>query len=304
MPEHYWQAKKVAVTGSSGFLGRHFTTTLSQLGTEVIPVAHTSVDLLDYDQTASALRSANIVINCAAVDGNAEFKARYPAKIFDSNIKIASNILNACRNLGVDDVVMISSSEVYSPKAPSPIKEVHDYRQYNSHSSNGYVLSKEFGEILATLLSQQCGVRTYLPRPSNIYGPADHFGSQNSRVIPTFIERISNREPITIWGDGTQTRQFTYVSDVVNAILTMVEKQQTGPLNISTSETISIQELANLIYKRFALEPDIILDTNKPQGPSCRILDSSKVEELIGFKFLSLRLGIQKTVNWFLESKT
>jgi nucleoside-diphosphate-sugar epimerase len=163
-------------------------------------------------------------------------------------------------------------------------------------------LSKILCEILSNKYYREYGIRIYLPRPGNTYGPGDHFGKSNSRVIPTFIERIADGKSISIRGDGSQIRQFTHVADVVESILALVERQFIGAVNISTSETVSVRELANIICQYFKTTPNVDLDPSMSKGDRTRILDCSRLARLIDFEFLPLGKGIWETVAWYLHS--
>ncbi len=299
MKNNYWGNKKVVVTGGFGFLGSHFVKKLKTLNVSVISPSHNLIDLLDCDQTKTTLKGADVVINCAALDGNAEFKMKQNPEIFDCNLRIISNILNAAKAYKIQDVVFVSSIDVYSLRAPNPISENDDYRNYDDYLSNDYVLSKKFGEILSDLYSKENDFRVYTPRPSNIYGPNDHFAESTNRVIPSFIRKVAADEPIEIWGDGSQTRQFIYIDDVVQAILTMVEKGYADKLNISTNEQISIIELAGLIYQLFNKKPNITFNVTKNSGAKNRILNTSKMYELIDFIPIPLKKGLTETIEWY-----
>lgn len=304
MQNSFWKNKKVIVTGSSGFLGGHFVYELKKLQSKVIPASHDIADLLDYNQTNSIFKNAEVVINCAAIDGNTEFKMRHAAEILDNNLRITSNVLNAAKANKVKDLVIFSSAEIYSPDAPTPMKEEDDYRLYNEYTQNGYVLSKRYSEILSDLYRKEFNLQIYLPRPSNIYGPNDHFGKNENRVIPSFIKKIAAGKPIEIWGDGLQIRQFIYVKDAVYSVLSMVEKNYTGVLNVSTNEFVSVLDLSKIIYKCFNKIPNISLNPTKSIGVKNRILDTSKMYELINFKLASLENGIQQTINWYQNSNS
>lgn len=299
MKNNYWENKKVVVTGSFGFLGSHFVKKLKTFHASVVSISHDSIDLLDYNQTSAIVKGADVVINCAALDGNAEFKMKHGAKIIDCNLKIVLNILNAVKAHKIQDVVLISSADIYSSKAPNPLSENDDYQNYDDYVSNGYILSKKFGEILSSFYVKEYGLRVYTPRPTNIYGPNDHFKKTTNRVIPSFIRKVFSDEPIEVWGDGLQTRQFIYVDDVVQTILVMVEKGYLDKLNISTNENISIIELAQLIYKLFNKKPNITFDVNKNVVINNRILDTTKMHELIDFTPASLEKGLIKTIKWY-----
>lgn len=299
MQRNYWKNKKVIVTGSGGFLGGHFVRELSELQSQVVSAPHDIIDLLDFDKTKSLFRNADVIINCAALDGNSEFKVRHAAEILDSNLRITLNVLNAAKANAVKDIVLFSSAEIYSPDAPNPIKEEDDYRLYNEHTLNGYILSKRYGEILSDLYCKEFNLQIYLPRPSNIYGPNDHFSEIDNKMIPSFIKKVAVGEPIEIWGDGLQIRQFIYVKDVVYSVFSMIEKNYSDVLNISTEEFISILDLAKIIYKCFDKKPNINFNFTKATRVQNRILDTSKMNKLIDFKPVSLELGLRQTINWY-----
>lgn len=303
MVTKFWKNKKIVVTGGGGFLGSNFVKILKILNARVISKPHKKTDLLNYDDTKTLLRSAEIVINCAALDGNTEFKLKHAAQILDTNLRITSNILNSARENGIKEVVLISSAEIYSTEAPNPIKENDDYHEYNGHIANGYILSKRYGEVLAELYQSEYGIKTYLPRPSNIYGPGDNFSDSSNRVIPSFIRKALNGTSIDIWGDGSQIRQFIYVEDVVRSVLTMVEKGYADKMNVSTNEFVSILDLAKKVYKHLNISPKINLDDSKSVGARNRILDVSQMHNLIDFQPESLDSGLKKTINWYKKNK-
>lgn len=296
---NFWRNKKVIVTGSSGFLGKAFVRILNEFNANLVFPTHDEVDLLNFNDTNNLLKDADVVINCAALDGNAEFKNEHSAQIFDTNLRITSNVLNAAKINKVKDVVLISSSEIYSDEAPNPIKEDDDYRKYNNHVLNGYILSKRNSEILSDLFRKEYGINIYLPRPTNIYGTGDNFGESTNRVIPSFIKRAAAGESIEIWGDGSQVKQFIYEDDVVFSTMTMVENQYSEKLNIATKESISILELAEKIYKYFDNEPNIICDKSKSVGGKSRYLDTTNLQNLIDFTPISLDEGLINTVEWY-----
>lgn len=326
MTESYWKSKKVIVTGGTGFLGSHFVEHLLKLGAEVVclsrfhgknnkrifllkklqlsRLALKKIDLLDYSKVKKGFRNADVIINCAAMDGNAEFKIKHAAEIMDGNLRIISNVLHIAKENEIRNVVLVSTAEVYSLQAESPIVEEDDYRKYNDCTGNGYVLSKRYSEILGSLYEEQYGINVFLPRPTNMYGPRDHFSDQISQVIPSMIKKVLNGEPIEIWGGGSQVRQFIYVKDAVRSMLRMVETNKHHRLNIAAGKPISILKLAKLIMAVIGKKEEIIFDKAKQTGAKFRVLDTTKLNSIVGFEFRSLGKGIKEMVEWYNKERS
>lgn len=317
---NFWKGKNVLVTGAEGFVGSHFAEELllsgaSVLGTSFVEsVINTNdftgnkgnihiikIDLLDFDAFWDSVSGKNIntIIHCAALDGNAEFKAKNSARIMDENSRMVSNVLNVAKKGGVPNVVLLSSAEVYAAQAVSPIVEEEDYQKYFAGESNGYVLAKIFSEVLGKLYAKQYNINVFFPRPTNIYGPRDKFDAHSNRVVPSMVYKILHEENIEIWGDGTQVRGFIYVKDLVYSILKMVESGKHQVMNIATNESISILELAKLIAATLKKEARITLLENKPMGVRARVLDNTKLQSIMDTPPRSLVEGLRTTVAWY-----
>ncbi len=321
-----WRGKTVLVTGGNGFLGSHMVRLLSDLGATTFSVTRQPVaafesagkakgtvktfqiDLLDSVEIRAFCETRkpyiDVLIHCAGVDGNLAFKMGHPADIVTENVQLASNVLEAARLGEIKDVVVISSAEIYSGIAKSPLQESDDFTAKFPFPSNGYVLSKVIVEILGQVYSMQYGLRVYLPRPTNLYGPGDSSGVDRGRVIPAMLSKILNSGIVDIWGDGKQSRSFMHVEDAARAILLMVSKQRVGPLNIATSEVISIEGLADTIFKLAGKPKRIACDNSKPVGQKNRILSVQLLYEILDFEPRSLSQGLKDTINWYVnESK-
>ena len=323
MIKKFWQGKKALVTGGAGFIGSHFVEELSNKGSFVKCfylkknkildrlkklqnsnlIEFIQADLLDYKKLKQLCTNIDLVINCAALDGNSEFKKKYSALILDTNIKIVLNILNCAKENNIKNVVLMSSAEIYPKSAKSPISEEDDYRKNFDRIDNGYVLSKRFTELIGLTYAKQFGINVFIPRPTNAYGPGDKFDKKSNRVIPSMIKKILNNKDIEIWGDGSQVRGFIYVKDLVHTILKMVEFKNYRILNIATTESMSILELAKLISKLSGKKERIKLKNTKSPGIKKRILDASKLCFFIDFQTIPLKKGLKTTLDWYLNNK-
>lgn len=313
MNKAYWKNKIVLITGADGFVGSHFFLELQNEGVKVIgsvlkkeknsrlKKGLVKLDVLDRKNLSDICKSKkiNLIIHCAALDGNSEFKKKNSARIINENIQMALNILDTVKENKIRELVLISSAEIYAYSAKSPIKEEEDYLRHLPDLSSGYVASKVKAEILARLYSSKFGLKIMLPRPTNIYGPGDKIESGANRVIPNMISSILSDKNVDIWGNGNQVRGFVYIEDFIRAIMCLLEKKEYSPVNIATDESISIKNLAKLIAKISSRKIKLVFDKNKPIGVNRRILDVQKLNSLIDFKPLSLREGLERTIKQY-----
>lgn len=305
-----WKNKKVLVTGAEGFVGSYFFSELRNKGVHVVGSVLkkeknsgvkgriVKLDVLDKKRLNDVckLEKINLIIHCAALDGNPEFKKNNSERIIDENVRMALNILNVAKENKIHELVMFSSAEIYAEIAKSPIKEGDDYKKIFPEINNGYVAAKVTIEILANLYSEQFGLKIMLPRPTNIYGPEDKLRNRSNRVIPSMIKNILLNNKVEIWGDGNQKRNFIYIDDFVKYIICLIEKNEFSVINISSAEEISIKALAKLIAKISKRKIALIFDKNKSVGVKKIWLDITKLNSLVNFKPLSLREGLKKTI--------
>ncbi|MFD8491816.1 NAD-dependent epimerase/dehydratase family protein [Amycolatopsis sp. NPDC059657] len=319
----YWAGRTVIVTGGLGFLGSHFVEALLAEGAEVVclhrgdrfgrlaqlppaPGLRTlELDLLDEQELQAAVKycapTVHAMVHCAALDGNASFKIKNSARILDQNLRFTSNVLNCARDHEVEDTVVVSSAEIYATEDGAIVSEDQDFRRSMRYSSNGYYLSKVFGEVLAELFRDQFGMRVFLPRPTNIYGPRDGFHGPVGRVIPSMLGKLAAGEDLEIWGDGSQTRSFIHVADMVKATLRLVADGRHRTFNVGTAESVSILELATTLADMLGEPERLKLLRDEPTGPSGRQLDVSRMAEVIDFVPRPLSAGLRETVRWYRE---
>ena len=141
-------------------------------------------------------------------------------------------------------------------------------------------------------------------RPFNPYGPRESFDPKDSHVIPSLIRRAIRREnPFVVWGDGAQARAFEYVEDLVEGIILAMEKKvDADPINLGSSNPISIHDIAKLVLKLTEYDASIVWDKGKPQGVRSRKADMSKAWNTLGWKpKISTEEGLKKTLEWYLK---
>nr|BAC57025.1 4-ketoreductase [Micromonospora griseorubida] len=321
MTRDRWANRSVVVTGALGFIGSHFVEELAARGADVLGLyrsehravrdelsAHDRVrllpvDLLDerrlrqvFEHEASG---AQTIVHCAALDGNAAYKRAHSAEILDANLRVASNLLNCVRDFGVEDVTVLSSAEAYCGPTASPAREDDARCRTVRSGENGYVLSKLITEILAEQYRRQYGFGVHLVRPANVYGPRDSFDGPASRVIPAMIARAESGGEIEIWGDGQQTRSFVYVTDLVRAALALVETGKFHSLNVTTDETVSMLDLARVVFSVTGRTARIHHKPAQPVGAPGAVLDTTRMREVVDYTPRTLREGLEETVRWY-----
>ncbi|MGW2955754.1 NAD-dependent epimerase/dehydratase family protein [Streptomyces eurythermus] len=323
MTSGHWAGRTVLVTGALGFIGSHFVERLATEGATVIglhrsdrPVIRKEltalagdrlrlarVDLGDEHETRAAFRylapHIDAVLHCAALDGNARFKREHSAEILDANVRTTAHLLNCAREFEVDNVLLLSSSEVYCVPRSAPASEDEDVRRSPQYTENGYVLSKIFGEILADHHQRQFATRVFRIRPGNVYGPRDSAAGAHNRVIPSMVARAASGREIEIWGDGSQTRSFIHVSDLVRCALRVVETGKYDVVNVGSAEEVSILELARLVAAALDVPSRVRTEPGRPAGAAVRRLDLTRMREVIDSEPRPLREGLRDTVRWY-----
>jgi UDP-glucose 4-epimerase len=254
---------KAVVTGGAGFIGSHLTEELvnHDFSVTVIDDLYSgkisniepllSTNKMTFIQESitnlSALNrifsDADYVFHLAAL-GSVPQSVEQPEAYHEININGTFNVLLAARQNKVKKVIYTSSAAVYGDDPELPKRE-----DMIPCTISPYAVTKLTGEYYCNAFHAAYGLPTVCLRFFNVFGPRQDPNSQYAAVIPNFIKRILEGDPPIIYGDGKQTRDFTYVSDVVQAMITVAENDATGIFNISRGETITINDLADTIIR-------------------------------------------------------
>lgn len=312
-------AKKVVVTGGSGFIGAHLVRALLHAGNSVVVIDNLirgdasrlddlkgdleicDLDVRDETALVHAFRGADVVMHLAAVNGTENFY-RQPELVLDVGIRGALAVVNACRRADVPDLVVASSAEAYQTPPVIPTPETVPLMLPDSINPRySYGGSKIISELIAFNYGRDHFRRLQVFRPHNVYGP--QMGSKH--VIPQLIERIRRIQAedrsggtisLPILGSGEQTRAFCYVDDAVKGILTMYERGEHREIyHIGNDQEVSIGELARLIGQVLQVRLQLI-PSEAPEGEtSRRCPDISKMRALGYQPAISLEEGLRMT---------
>lgn len=314
----FWRKRRVLVTGGSGFIGSHVVDRLLSLGAEVTAAAFGDLSNLDgvkdrirladvnltrLDVCTEMCRDQSVVLNIAHVDGSAAFKKARPAFILRQNMSISLNMMEAAGKCHVERFLVMSSAEVYPHDAIDPTPETEAFRNMADRPTDGYCWSKRMSELSARIYAAEYGIKMAIARPNNVYGPRDYFDDEKGRVIPMFIKRAIQGEPIAIWGTGDTIRTFLYVEDVARGLIDLVEKYPEGdPVNLGGEQEISLRELAELVVRISGSKTEIVCDATKPSGAARRTSDAGKARRVLGFRpDVSIETGLRRTIEDYLS---
>ncbi len=305
----FWSERRVVVTGGAGFLGSCVVEQLRAKGcAEIVVPRSRDYDLVQMDAVQRLYRDAkpDLVIHLAARVGGIGANQANPGRFFYDNLMMGTQLIEVGRQRGLKKFVATGTICAYPKFAPIPFKEDDIWNGYPEETNAPYGLAKKMMLAQSQAYRDQYGFHSIVLFPVNLYGPRDNFDLQTSHVIPALIRKCASakeegRTVITLWGDGSPTREFLYVEDAAEGILLAAEHYDGNlPVNLGTGEEISIRDLAQLIAAEVGFSGQIQWDATKPNGQPRRCLDVSRAKQLFGFQAKhGLRDGVKKTVQWF-----
>jgi len=315
-----WKEKRVLVTGGAGFIGSTLVESLVDVGANVSVIDSlengrmeniakvlneiecAKGDLRDPAVCLRACKDIEVVFNLAAKVAGVAYNSRHPAEMFRTNVAIGMNMMEAARVSDVELFLNVSSACVYRRNSSVPTPESEGFVDEPEPSNLGYGWAKRVLELEGRLYAKEYGMTISTIRPFNSYGPRDHFDLESGHVIPSLVRKVvDGQNPITVWGDGSQTRSFIYVTDTVRGMLLAAESSEVAePINIGNAEEISIGDLARLIISLAGKDTRIIFDKTKPSGQPRRRPDVQKASRLLGFEArVDLKEGLMRTIDWY-----
>lgn len=308
----FWNSRRVCVTGGAGFLGSYVVEKLQQRGAKdvFIPTIE-EYDLVERDSILKMLSDANpdIIIHLAANVGGIGANRERPAEFFYDNLMMGAQLIHESWKTGVEKVVAIGTVCAYPKFTPVPFKEESLWDGFPEETNAPYGLAKKMMLVQSQAYRDQYGYNSIWLIPVNLYGPRDNFNLQSSHVIPALIRKCIQAQEdgtaVTVWGDGSPTREFLYVEDAAEGILQATEKyNQSDPVNLGSGEEISIKALVEKIAELTGFTGELIWDTSKPNGQPRRALNTDKAAELFGFRAqVQFEEGLKRTVRWYRENR-
>jgi UDP-glucose 4-epimerase len=308
---------EVLVTGGAGFIGSELVRQLVEKGAKVLVVDNLVngkrenlsglpeervqlivEDIRDGQRMAELLAGVDTVFHLACM--GVRHSIHSPQENHEVNATATLNLLSAAKAAGVKRFVYVSSSEVYGTARWAPMTEEHP-----TYPNTVYGASKLAGECYARAFYQTYGYPTVVVRPFNTYGPRCHHEGDSGEVIPKFLLRCLARRPMVVFGDGTQTRDFTYVEDTARGILLagMTDAAVGQTINLGSGYEIAINDLAHEVAMAVG-SPDaaVIHEIPRPGDVLRLYADTTKARQLLGFNpQVMFQDGLVRLRDWYLS---
>lgn len=304
---------KYVVTGGAGFIGSHLVDFLSKDHDVIIldnffsgkleNIAHHKVNkkvrfingsITDLNRLSKIFDGADGIFHEAAI-ASVPRSVKNPIATNEANITGTLNVLVAAKECGVRKIVFASSSSVYGDTPTLPKRE-----DMEPHPLSPYAVSKLTGEQYLRVFSDLHGIETVALRYFNVFGPRQDPNSEYAAVIPKFITKILNHQSPVIFGDGGQTRDFSYVKDVVQANLRAMECNTQGVFNVAYCQQIDLNTLAKLIMEITGITVPVLYESARKGDIRDSLADIARAKD--GFNYdpeYTVKTGLMETIEWY-----
>jgi GDP-L-fucose synthase len=301
----------IYVAGHNGLVGSSLVRRLKMVGYHNIITADRSrLDLRNQMSVKRffAVQKPEYVFLAAAKVGGITYNQSSPADFIYDNLAIQNNVIHSSYENKVKKLMFLGSACIYPKVTPQPIKEEYLLTAPLEETNEGYALAKIAGLKMCQRYKEQYGFNAISAMPANLYGINDNFNINQCHVIPAMIYKfhealLNNSKEVTLFGDGSPTREFLHVDDLSDALIFLMNNyEDSSHINIGSGKEYSIKELADIISRTVGWNGNIIWDKDKPNGTPRRKLDTSKLNNLGWSSSIDLENGINDTYGWFLEN--
>jgi GDP-L-fucose synthase len=249
--------------------------------------------------------SIDYVFLAAAKVGGIMANSQYKGHFIYDNLMIQTNVIHNAYTRGVKKLLFFGSSCIYPKFAEQPIKEDYFLSGKLEESNDAYAIAKIAGIKMCQSYTEQYGFNAISLMPTNLYGPNDNFNLESGHVLPALIKKIhtakiENKPTIEVWGTGKARREFTYVYDLADAAVFLMNNYDSPEIiNVGVGEDITIKELVYIIASVVGYKGDFIWDRTKPDGTPRKLLNVEKLNNLGWKAKIKLEDGIKETYKWY-----
>jgi len=305
---------KYIVTGGAGFIGSHIVEHLAKSNHEVVvvdnlfsgklsniepflkndSVTFVKGSITDLPLLVKTFKGADGIFHEGAIASVPRSVAN-PVATNEANVTGTLNVLVAARDCGVRKVLFASSSSVYGNTPTLPKCE-----DMTPNPLSPYAVSKLTGEYYMNVFSGVYGIQTLSLRYFNVFGPRQDPKSEYAAVIPKFITKILRHESPTIYGDGGQTRDFSFVKDVVQANIRAMESKAQGVFNVAYCKRIDLNELASMIKEITGIAVPLVYEPARTGDVRDSLADISRAQDAFGYApEFTVKTGLMETIEWY-----
>lgn len=316
--------RKIVVCGAGGFIGGHLVGELTRRGdhevraVDVKPIdewyqvwpqaENVQLDLRLRDACFTAVRDAGVVYNFAADMGGMGFIENNKALCMLS-VLINTHLLVAAKDVGVQRYFFASSACVYNAaKQTSPdVVPLREEDAYPAMPEDGYGWEKLFSERMCRHFQEDFGIQTRVARYHNVYGAFGTYDGGREKAPAAICRKViqaklSGTSVVEIWGDGGQTRSFTYITDCIEGTQAILASDIVEPINLGSSELVTINELIDIVEDIAEVKLERLYDLSAPRGVSGRNSDNTRIKRELGWEpNTPLRDGMEQTYRWIYD---
>ena len=300
------------LTGGSGLVGRNIQNHYASNKWNIIAPTSNDLNLMDYTAVKSFFNACkpDIILHCAGRVGGISANIMEPVAFLDTNIIIGRNVIMGAREAKIKRLINLASTCIYPREAQNPLKEECILEGKLEPTNEGYAIAKIVALRLCQYIRKEDPGYNYKTLiPCNLYGRFDKFDPKKSHLLPAIIHKIhhakiTDKQSVEIWGDGSARREFMYVEDLADAIYFAMESILDIPdlMNIGVGTDYTIKEYYESVAKVIGWQGEFVFDHSKPTGMAQKLSDTNLQSKWGWQPKTTLKEGIRLTYKYYLEN--